>query len=76
VKGLNTPIYRRLQHPDLSMDNMTPEQFVKWQKGNEIWAPAVIQTTNDSLDPSSPHPFIASVLEQCDIPHLNNDGQS
>jgi hypothetical protein len=53
-----------LQHPDMSMDTMSPEQFVKWQIGNNIWALAVIQITNEPADPSSPPTIIASVLDQ------------
>jgi hypothetical protein len=46
--------------PNLSV--ISPEQFLKWHAGNEIWAMAVLQQTKEASTPVPP--LITEVLQE------------
>jgi hypothetical protein len=46
-----------------SLPALSPEQFVKWYKGNDIWALAVVQQQELQVAVSPPPP-ISHVLEE------------
>jgi hypothetical protein len=52
-----------IQHEQLSLDVMSPEQFVKCYIGNDIWALTVVQTVSTSPIEEVPH-AIDQVLQE------------
>jgi hypothetical protein len=52
-----------IQQEQLSLDAISPEQFVKWYTGNDIWALAVVQSVRTSLAAEVPH-VIDQVLQE------------
>jgi hypothetical protein len=52
-----------LQPGQLELSAISTEQFVKWQKGNDILAMAIVETTVDSKPTPVPTPVL-QVLEE------------
>jgi hypothetical protein len=45
-----------------SVSSISPDQVVKWQKGNDIWAMAVVPQSKDPLRSNPPPDIIQVVL--------------
>jgi hypothetical protein len=59
---VNLYIYKGSKTEQHYLAALSPEQFVKWYKGNDIWALAVIQ--QDKAQPAEPTPpVISQVLD-------------
>jgi hypothetical protein len=52
-----------IQQEQLSLAAISPEQFVKWHTGNDIWALAAVQQSCEQVPVTHP-PTIATVLEE------------
>jgi hypothetical protein len=58
------PVYLHgVPSEQLSVGTMSPEQFIKMQKGNDIWALAMVQY-NNIPDTAATPPEISEVLEE------------
>jgi hypothetical protein len=51
-----------IQPGQLELSTISTKQFLKWQKGNDIWAMAIVETANDSKPTPVPAPVL-QVLE-------------
>jgi hypothetical protein len=46
------------------ISSISPEQVVKWQQGNDIWAMVVVHQTEDSVKADPPPAIIQVVLSE------------
>jgi hypothetical protein len=53
-----------IRRHQLSMVSISAEQVVKWQKGNDIWAMAVVHSAEESVKQVPPPPCIHQVLAE------------
>jgi hypothetical protein len=52
-----------IQSSQLELSTISTEQFIKWYKGNDIWALAIVETAKDD-PPTSVPSFVSQVLEE------------
>jgi hypothetical protein len=53
-----------IQQDQLSLSTLSPEEFMKWSKGNDIWALAVVQQVDTSTSEATLPASIAQVLQE------------
>jgi hypothetical protein len=52
-----------IQSSQLELSTISTEQFIKWYKGNDIWALAIVETAKDD-PPTSVPSSVSQVLEE------------